>query len=236
MSQTPNQSFASVGSPMWLPISQASTSGSTGPTGPARPGPTGPQGPGQGFTGPTGPEGNGGPQGSPGANGLQVPGPAGPVGVTGATGPIGATGPAGSVGATGPGYSTLSFDSNVVIGAGSVYQRAFANLSLTTYPTGIYAFKLDCSASPLRSMYQEFLLQNISRGPTDINDSYISFVLGNNPNVDPEQTVVNYINASNSVIATVDPNSRSIINISNVSSNTSDTYTWTTYLIAPYPY
>jgi hypothetical protein len=146
------------------------------------------------------------------------------------------TGAVGAVGATGPGYSTLSFDSNVVIGNGSTYSRAFTNLSLTNYPTGIYAFTLDCSASPLRSMYQEFLFQNISRGPTDINDGYISFVLGNNGNIDINQTVVNYINASNSVIATVDPVNRSTITISNVSSNASDAYTWKTSLIAPYPY
>jgi len=238
MSQLPSLTFASVGGPIWLPIAQASTSGSTGPTGPAGTGPTGPPGANISVTGATGPEGVGGPQGGPGPNGLSVPGPTGARGPTGVAGTIGPTGSAGATGATGPSYQLITTTSNITLGNGSTYQRAFTNLPLASYPTGIYAFSLDCAASPIRSVYQEFYYQNIPRSPGGINDGYISFVLGNNVGLsgDNGQTVWNYIDSNNQVIIDVDSTQRNTINVQNITSNASDTYVWKTWLISPYPW
>jgi hypothetical protein len=136
-------------------------------------------------------------------------------------------------GATGTGYQLLATTTGIVLGNASTYQRSFQNLPLATYPTGIYAFTLDCSATPLRSVYQEFFYNNVPRSPGGINDGYISFVLGNNPNRDTNQTVVNYIDGSNNVTIDVDPATHSVISVINTTSNASDTYTWKTYLISP---
>lgn len=238
MSLTSQQASASVSQLLWLPVGSASTSGATGPTGPSPTGPQGPRGPNTGATGPTGNNGTQGVQGPQGALGVATTGPTGPAGGTGPTGPNAPTGPAGAVGPTGTGYSLISLTSNIVVGSNSIYQRSFANVPLSLYPSGIYAVAVDCSASPLRNVYQEFYMQNIPRtNGSGINDSYISFIQGNNQGLfDSNQTAVNYINASNQVILQVDPTSRSIINLTNVSSNASDTYNWRTYLISAFPY
>lgn len=235
MSQLPSQSFASLGGPIWLPISQALSNGPTGPTGPSVTGPTGPAGANAGETGPTGNNGTQGVQGQQGALGTQVTGPTGPQGPTGPNGATvgGGTGPRGATGATGAAYSLVDSTSNIVIANGAFYQRPYTNVPLATYPTGIYAFALDCSASPLRSVYQEFFFNNVPRSPGGINDAYISFVLGNNDNQDNTQTVVNYIDGSNSVVIDVDTATHSVISVQNISSNASDTYSWKTYLISP---
>lgn len=234
MSLSSQQAAASVSQFLWLPNTAASQSGPTGPTGPSPTGPAGPQGPNTGFTGPTGNNGTQGVQGPQGALGVATTGPTGPTGPRGATGTAGPTGAAGTLGATGPGMRLVDLTSNVIVTAGSEFGRNFGNLPLATYPTGIYAFALDCSLSPLRGLYQEFYLQNIPAPGS--NTTFISFLQGNNVGLrDINQTTVNYINASNQVSLSVSA-SRSVVTLSNVSSNASDTYNWRTYLISPYPY
>lgn len=236
MSQLGNQTFAGVGGPIWLPISQASSAGSTGATGPSATGPRGPPGPNIGNTGPTGNNGPQGVQGPQGALGTQVTGPTGPAGATGPLGFAGPTGAAGPAGPTGPGYRLLQTISNITLG-NTVYQRPLTNLPLATYPTGIYANVIDCVASPIRSIYQEFYYNNIPRQGGGINDGYISFLSGNNATVqDNAQTVTNYIDTQNQTILAVDSVSHQIMNLTNITSNVSDTYTWKIYLISPYPY
>lgn len=235
MSLSSQQAAASTSQFLWLTASNASTSGATGPTGPSATGPVGPAGSPTGTQGPTGNNGTQGVQGPQGALGVATTGPTGSAGPTGATGSAAPTGPAGSLGATGTGYSLVDLTSNVQVVAGNSFGRSFQNLSTTTYPTGIYAWALDCSASPLRNTYQEFYLQNVPAAGSNI--TYISFVQGNNPGINSpaSQTCVNYINASNQVILSLDP-THSVVTLSNVSSNATDSYNWRTYLISPFPY
>jgi hypothetical protein len=235
MSLSSQQAAASVSQFLWLPTSQANQSGVTGPTGPSQTGATGPQGPNTGTTGPTGNNGTQGVQGPQGALGVATTGPTGPGGGTGPTGTAAPTGPAGSAGVTGAGFTLVDIQSNIPVSAGGVFGRSFKNLSTTTYPSGVYAWALDCSASPIRNTYQPFWLQNVPA--TGSNITFISFLQGNNisQGATNAQTIVNYINASNQVSLTLD-STRSIVTLSNVSSNATDTYTWRTYLISAYPY
>jgi len=238
MSLSSQQAAASVSQFLWLPTSAATTGGATGPTGPSPTGATGPAGPNTGATGPTGNNGTQGVQGPQGALGVATTGPTGPAGGTGPTGSAAPTGPAGAIGATGTGYRLMSIDSNITLGNGSTYGRNYQNLPTSVYPTGIYALAVDCSLSPLRNTYQEFYLQNIPRPGGGINDTYISFIQGNNPNANSpaNQTCVNWISTNNQIILQLDPNTHSIINMQNISSNAQDVYTWRTYLISPFPY
>ena len=235
MSLSSQQAVASTSQFLWLTASNASTSGSTGPTGASPTGPQGPAGTQTGTQGPTGNNGTQGPAGPQGALGAATTGPTGPAGPTGATGSAAPTGPAGTLGATGTGFQLVDIATPVIVTAGNTFGRSFQNRPLATYPTGIYAFALDCSLSPLRNTYQEFYFQNIPAPGS--NTSYISFVQGNNiaANTPSAQTCVNYINASNQVILSLD-STHSVVTLSNVSSNASDTYTWRTYLISPFPY
>lgn len=235
MSLSSQQASASTSQFLWLPTSAASTSGATGPTGPSPTGATGPAGPNTGTTGPTGNNGTQGIQGPQGALGVATTGPTGPAGSTGPTGASAPTGPAGTLGATGTGYSLVDTATPVIVTAGNSFGRSFQNKPLATWPTGIYAFALDCSTTPLRNTYQEFYLQNVPAAGSNI--TYISFVQGNNAGINSpgNQTCVNWINTTNQVILQLDP-THSIVTLSNISSNASDTYTWKTYLISPYPY
>ena len=240
MSLSSQQAAAATSQFLWLTANNASTAGATGPTGPSgATGPVGPAGAPTGTIGPTGNNGTQGVQGPQGALGVATTGPTGPSGPTGATGAAAPTGPAGTLGATGTGFSLLSITSNITLGNGSTYQRNFQNLPLSTYPTGIYAVAIDCSASPLRNTYQEFYYNNVPRtNGSGINDGYISFVQGNNPGINSPNTqvCVNWISSNNQIILSTDGVNNSMINMSNISSNATDTYTWRTYLISPFPY
>lgn len=237
MSLSSQQAAANVSQFLWLPTTSASVSGATGPTGASPTGPIGPAGPNTGSTGPTGNNGTLGIQGPQGALGVATTGPTGPAGPTGPTGTSAPTGPAGTLGATGSGYQLIAITSNIALGNNSTYQRSFQNLPTSTYPSGIYAVAIDCSLSPLRNTYQEFFLQNIPRPAGGVNDSYISFIQGNNVGAkDNLQTAINFINNSNQILLQVDSNTRSVISLFNMTSNATDTYTWRTYLISAYPY
>jgi len=236
MSLSSQQASASVSQFLWLTANTASTSGPTGPTGPSPTGPQGPAGAPTGTQGPTGNNGTQGVQGPQGALGVATTGPTGSAGGTGPTGPAAPTGPAGTLGATGAGYQLVDIATPVIVTAGNSFGRSFQNRPLATWPTGIYAFALDCSSAPLRNTYQEFYFQNVPAAGSNI--SYISFVQGNNIGINSPgtQNCVNWINASNQVILSLDSNTHSIVTLSNISSNASDTYTWRTYLISPFPY
>ena len=237
MSLSSQQASASVSQFLWLTENNTSTSGATGPTGPSPTGPAGPAGPNTGATGPTGNEGSQGVQGPQGAAGAQVTGPTGTAGGTGPTGASAPTGPAGVTGATGTQYKLMSIDSNITLGNGSTYQRSFLLIQSSNYPSGIYALAVDCSASPLRNTYQEFYMYTNSNAPGNTN-GIISFVQGNNINANSpaNQTSVNYINTTNQIILSLDPTTHSLINMQNISSNATDTYTWRTLFISPFPY
>ena len=235
MSLSSQQAAASVSQFLWLTASNASTSGPTGPTGPSVTGPTGPAGAPTGTQGPTGNNGTQGVQGPQGALGAATTGPTGPAGATGATGPAAPTGPAGTLGATGTGYQLVDIATPIIVTGNGQFGRSFQNRPLATWPTGIYAFAIDCSTTPLRNTYQEFYFQNVPAAGSNI--SYISFVQGNNPGINSpgNQTCVNWINTTNQVILQLDP-THSVVTLSSISSNASDTYTWRTYLISPFPY
>lgn len=236
MSLSSQQAVASTSQFLWLTTNNASTSGATGPTGPSPTGPQGPAGAPTGTQGPTGNNGTQGVQGQQGALGVATTGPTGPAGPTGATGSPAPTGPAGTLGATGTAFQLVDIATPVIVSAGNSFGRSFQNRPLATWPTGIYAFALDCSLSPLRNTYQEFYFQNVPSAGSNI--SYISFLQGNNPGINSAgtQTCVNWMSTTNQVILTLDSNTHSVVTLSNISSNASDTYTWRTYLISPFPY
>lgn len=238
MSQLGNQTFAGLGGPIWLPISQASPSGATGPTGPSPTGPAGPAGPNVNGTGPTGNNGTEGVQGQRGPLGIQVVGPTGPTGPTGAIGSLGPTGARGVTGAAGSSYKLVSTSPVINISNGNFSIQSYSSLLTTTFPTGIYALVLDCSASPLRSMYQEMYLSNSPNPKTGINFGYLTFNQGNNAGVnDVFQSAVNYLNNSNIVTMTV-AYPLGAVSLSNVTTSPggSDNFVLKTYLISPYPY
>lgn len=235
MSLSSQQAAASTSQFLWLTANSASTSGPTGPTGPSPTGPVGPAGAPTGTQGPTGNNGTQGVQGPQGALGVATTGPTGPSGPTGATGSAAPTGPAGTLGATGTAFQLVDIATPVIVTAGNSFGRSFQNRPLATYPTGIYAFAIDCSLSPLRNTYQEFYLQNVPAAGSNI--TYMSFLQGNNIGINSPatQTCVNWMSSNNQVILSLDP-THSVVTLSNISSNASDTYTWRTYLISPFPY
>lgn len=237
MSLVSQQASAAVGEYLWLQESQASQSGPTGPTGSSPPGPTGPEGANVGETGPTGKNGTQGVQGPPGAAGVSTTGPTGPAGVTGPTGAPAPTGVAGATGATGSQIQLINSTTGITVGNGGTYIQSALFQNNASLVTGIYALSLDCSASPLRNVYQEYYLQNIRNPTTGIYNPYINFLQGNNIGQnDAQQTTINTIDASNAVLLFVDASFKTTIQLNNITTNASDTYVWNTYLLSAYPY
>lgn len=232
MSLSSQQASSSVGSFLWLLSGDASTSGPTGPTGSS---PTGPQGPAGSPTGEVGPTGNNGTQGVQGAQGSPGLSVTGPTGTAGATGPVGSpapTGPAGATGATGLGFTLVETISNVTLANGAVFNQSTLFENNRTLKSGIYALSIDCSASPIRNVYQEYFWLQQYNAVNDRFIAFISFVQGNNIGKnDNLQTSLNYINNTNIVKLEVANEFRNLIQLTNTTSNASDNYTLRTYLI-----